>query len=177
LDATVEQLYVTERGGAPMTAVPAVRAVASAGLEGDRYAARQGYWSGVDECEVTLIEAEALEAVAAAQGVRVQHGEHRRNIVTRGVRLYDLAGQRFAVGEAVLVFDRPRPPCRYIATITEPGMTRALGASRGGICARVEQSGRIRVGDAIVVLDRRAADAGWLQRLRATRRARRAAEA
>jgi MOSC domain-containing protein YiiM len=71
--------------------------------------------------------------------------------VTRGLDLMNLYGRTFTVGDAVLSFDRPRPPCRYIASITEPGMTRALGARRGGICARVVQSAVIRVGDEIVI--------------------------
>jgi MOSC domain-containing protein YiiM len=83
----------------------------------------------------------------------VAHGEHRRNLVTRGVDLRGLAGWRFRVGEAVFHYDRPRPPCRYIEGLTQPGMTRALAARRGGICARVVESGLIRVGDTIELID------------------------
>ena len=92
-----------------------------------------GYWTDVDECQVTLIEGEILDRIG---DVKVQSGEHRRNIVTRGVTLMKLVGKRFRVGEAELIFDRPRPPCGYIQTITEMGMTRALGGFSGGICAR-----------------------------------------
>jgi MOSC domain-containing protein YiiM len=48
--------------------------------------------------------------------------------------------------------DRPRPPCRYVGSITEPGMTRALAARRGGIFACVVEAGLIRVGDAVAVV-------------------------
>ena len=34
---------------------------------------------------MTLIEAEEIEAIAADSGLQVLNGEHRRNIVTRGV--------------------------------------------------------------------------------------------
>jgi MOSC domain-containing protein YiiM len=150
---TVEAIFVAPAGGAPMAAVAEVRAVAGRGLEGDRYMTRRGYWTDVDECQVTLIRGEDLEAITAGSGVSVAHGEHRRNLVTRGVDLRGLAGWRFRIGEAVLVYDRPRPPCRYIESITEPGMTRALAARRGGICARVVESGLIRVGDEIELLE------------------------
>jgi len=146
---TVERVFVAEAGSRPMRAVDEVRAVAGRGLEGDRYATRQGYWTDVDECQVTLIAGEDLDAIS---GVAVEDGQHRRNIVTRGVDLRALAGRAFQVGEATFAYDRPRPPCRYIESITEGGMTRALAARRGGICARVVESGVIRPGDEIDVL-------------------------
>lgn len=134
-----------------MERVDEVRAVVG-GLEGDRYLLRTGYWTSVDECQVTMIEAEALDEIEASGVVSVADGQHRRNIVTRGVTLRDLAGKRFRVGEALMEFDRPRPPCRYIESLTEPGMTKALAARRGGICVRVVEEGVVRVGDAIEVV-------------------------
>ena len=151
MNGIVERIYIAPEGGANMQALDEAEALTAQGLRGDRYCRQVGYWSGVDECEVTLIEAECLEEIAATTGIGVQNGEHRRNLVTRGVRLESLAGQRFRVGEAVLEFDRPRPPCSYIQSLTEPGMTKAL-VRRGGICARVIQSGIIRRNDLIVVL-------------------------
>jgi MOSC domain-containing protein YiiM len=153
MSGTVESLFTSPAGGEPMQAVDVVTAVAGRGLEGDRYATRRGYWTDVDECQVTLIQAEDLDAITAGSGVAVQNGEHRRNIVTRGVDLRSLAGWRFRVGEAVFRYDRPRPPCRYIEGLTQPGMTRALAARRGGICVRVVESGVIRVGDTLERLE------------------------
>jgi MOSC domain-containing protein YiiM len=148
----VEQVFVAPAGGEAMRSVDAVQAVAGRGLDGDRYATRRGYWTDVDECQVTLIAAEDLDAITESSGVDVQDGQHRRNIVTRGVDLRALAGRTFRIGEATFAYDRPRPPCRYIESITEPGMTRALAARRGGICARVIESGVVRPGDELEVL-------------------------
>ena len=152
---TVERVFVAGAGGQPMRPVDAVQAVAGRGLDGDRYATRQGYWTDVDECQVTLIAAEDLDAIAASSVIAVQDGQHRRNIVTRGVDLRALAGRTFRIGEATFAHDRPRPPCRYIESITEPGMTRALAARRGGICVRVLESGTVTAGDTIEILEGR----------------------
>ncbi|HEV8623988.1 MAG TPA: MOSC domain-containing protein [Acidimicrobiia bacterium] len=149
---TVERVFVAMAGGEAMQAVDEVQAVAGRGLDGDRYATRRGYWTDIDECQVTLIQGEDLDAVAGSAGVAVEDGQHRRNIVTRGVDLRALAGRRFRIGDATFTYDRPRPPCRYIESLTEPGMTRALAARRGGICARVVESGLVRPGDAIELL-------------------------
>jgi MOSC domain-containing protein YiiM len=149
---TVERVFVAGAGGEAMRPVEEVLAVAGRGLDGDRYATRRGYWTDVDECQVTLIAAEDLDGITASSGIAVQEGQHRRNIVTRGVDLRALAGRRFRIGGATFAYDRPRPPCRYIESITEHGMTRALAARRGGICARVVETGVIRPGDGIEVL-------------------------
>jgi MOSC domain-containing protein YiiM len=147
----VEKIFITPSGGEAMRSVTEAEAVANSGLSGDRYERHVGYWSGVDECEVTLIEGEALEDVLRETGIQVLNGEHRRNIVTRGIILRELASKQFTIGDAVFAYDRPRPPCRYIENLTEPGMTRALTAGRGGICVRVIKSGMIHIHDPIVV--------------------------
>lgn len=151
MQGIVERIYVVPQGGEDMQRVSQVEALANCGLQGDRYCKRTGYWTDVDECQVTLIESENLEEIERTVGVRVGNGEHRRNLITRGIQLENLSGKRFQVGQAVLEYDRPRPPCSYIQSITEPGMTRAL-VGRSGICARVVQSGLIRDEDTIIVL-------------------------
>ena len=152
MPGTVEEIYVAPEGNVEMRRVPEVRALVGGGLEGDRYCEGTGYWTQFgDVCEVTLIEAEDLEEIRDEDGLKVQNGEHRRNIITRGVKLNDLKGMRFKIGEVTLEYDRPRPPCRHVQELTEPGMTKAL-RRRGGICARVVEGGAIRAEDAIEVL-------------------------
>jgi MOSC domain-containing protein YiiM len=153
--AFVEEIYVVSRGGQPMQPVAEVEAVEGRGLEGDRYFMRTGYWTDEDECQVTLIEAEGLDEIRGT--VQVSAGQHRRNLVTRGIKLHELIGKTFSIGDAVLEYDRPRPPCRYIQSVSEAGMTKALGHDRGGICARVVTSGIIHVNDRIEVFAARAA--------------------
>ena len=147
----VEEIYIAPKGSAAMERVEEVRAGAG-GLEGDRYREETGYWTRYgDVCEVTLIEAEDLDEIEREAGLRVKNGEHRRNIVARGVSLKSLRRRRFRIGEVVLEYDRPRPPCKHVQDLTEPGMTRAL-RRRGGICARVIEGGRISKHDDIVPL-------------------------
>ena len=86
-----------------------------------------------------------------AFGVSVQAGEHRRNLVTRGLDLMNLYGRTFTVGDAVLAFDRPRPPCRYIASITEPAMTRGPRSPAGWDLRPGGAVGAVQVGDEIVI--------------------------
>jgi len=145
----VEGIFVTGEGSAAMERVKEVRTIEGCGIEGDRYCAGTGFWTRYgDVCEVTLIEGEDLDYIEDELGIGVKNGEHRRNIITRGIRLKDLRSKRFRIGETVLEYDRPRPPCRHVQDLSERGMTRAL-KNRGGICARVVRAGSIRVRDAI----------------------------
>jgi MOSC domain-containing protein YiiM len=147
----VEGIFVTGEGSAKMEQVEEVTTVEGCGIAGDRYCEGTGFWTRYgDVCQVTLIEAEDLDYIEGELGIRVKDGQHRRNIITRGIRLGDLRRKRFRVGEALLEFDRSRPPCRHVQDLSEPGMTRAL-KGRGGICARVIRAGRIRAQDVIEV--------------------------
>jgi MOSC domain-containing protein YiiM len=149
MNGVVEGIYVTAEGSAAMERAEEVRTVEGCGIEGDRYCEGTGFWTRYgDVCQVTLIEAEDLDYIQNELGIGVENGEHRRNIVTRGIRLRELRRKTFSIGEAVLRYDRPRPPCRHVQDLSEPGMTRAL-RNRGGICARVVNAGNIRAGDPI----------------------------
>ncbi len=154
MQGTVEEIYITDRGSAPMERVDQVEAVAGKGLLGDRYMLGTGYWthSKYDLCQVTLIAAEDVEAVARETELDITAGQHRRNIITRGIVLGELEGKTFRIGNALLEYDQPRPPCRYLQSITQPGMKKALGNGRAGICCRILESGTIRAGDPITVL-------------------------
>ncbi len=149
MKGVVEGIYVAREGSATMERVDEARTIEGCGIEGDRYCEGTGFWTPYgDVCEVTLIESEDLDYIQRELGITVENGEHRRNIVTSGIRLGDLRRKRFRIGETMLEYDRPRPPCRHVQELSEPGMTRAL-KGRGGICARVVEAGMIRTQDTI----------------------------
>jgi hypothetical protein len=151
--ANVEAIWITDEGSAPMESQEWVQAVANRGIRGDRYMRGTGYYSPYDVCETTFIESEAIEAIRDQQGIDLTDGRHRRNFVTRGVDVHDLLDQRFRVGGAVFEGTRPRPPCVHVEQVAgEEGVSRALTDGRGGICARVADSGRVEVGDELQVL-------------------------
>lgn len=147
----VEEIFVTGQGSAAMERVDEVVTVEGCGIEGDRYCEGTGFWTQYgDVCQITLIQADDLDFIESELDIRVRSGEHRRNVVVRGVDLENLRGKRFRVGATVLQYDRSRPPCKHVQDLSEPGMTRAL-KGRGGICARVVSAGAIQTGDAIEV--------------------------
>ncbi len=68
----------------------------------------------------------------------------------RGVRLNDLVGKRFRVGEVECVGVELCEPCLHLQSLTRPGIIEDL-LHRGGLNADILTSGTIAVGDPIVV--------------------------
>lgn len=142
-------VFVGTQARQPLAAVSEVRAEPGQGLEGDRYWARQGtFWKPVPDREVTLIEEEALEALARESGVELEPRDARRNIATRGVRLNDLVGGRFRVGEVVLEGIRLCEPCSHLESLVGRKLRPMLNG-HGGLRARIIAGGVIHVGDSI----------------------------
>lgn len=151
----VVAIHVAPEAGAPMEAREAVRAVADRGLEGDRYFERAGSWSGergrpIPEADraVTLFEAETLDLVERDAGIDLSPADHRRNVTTEGVALDHLVDERFRVGAATFEGVDLCEPCSYLESLTEDGVLAAL-VHRGGLNARIVETGRIVVGDSV----------------------------
>ncbi len=121
-------------------------AVAGKGLDGNRY-----FDEGNPARELTLIEGEALEALAAEHGIELDAAASRRNVLTRGVRLNDLVGRRFRVGELECRGIELCEPCTHLQSLTRPGVLRGL-AHRGGLNAEILVGGELRAGDEVVPL-------------------------
>lgn len=146
----VEAIFVAARAGEPMRPLDAARAIAGQGLEGDRYAVGEGTFSvrGGRGNELTLIAGETLDTLTLPDGQPLAAAETRRNIVTRGVDLNALVGQRFRIGELELIGRRRCEPCAHLQRLARPGVLRALVA-RGGLRADVLSAGTLRIGDTI----------------------------
>jgi MOSC domain-containing protein YiiM len=151
IPARVEAIHVAPSVGAPMVATERVRAVAGVGLEGDRYARGAGHWSddGRVDRDLTLIEAEVLEDLAATDGIVLAPGETRRNVTTRGIRLNDLVGRRFLVGDVECEGTRLCEPCQYLTDSVGKPILRPL-VHRAGLRAKILTDGEIAVGSEIL---------------------------
>jgi MOSC domain-containing protein YiiM len=121
--------------------VESVQVVAGCGLEGDRHFRSGGQRPGG---AITLIEAEVLEDVG------LTGPQSRRQVVVSGVRLNDLVGRRFRVGEIELEGVEICEPCAHLQSLTRPGIMQDL-LHRGGLNADVLGSGTISVGDPVVI--------------------------
>ena len=155
----LEAIFIGPKVGEPMQALETASAVAGAGLEGDRYSRGDGTFSKPTpnaanknypaDRQITLIEAEALEAAARDYELAVKPDETRRNLLVRGVPLNHLVGQEFLVGDVRLRGLRLCEPCGHLEKLTAlDGIKKAL-LHRGGLRAEILAGGNLRLGDTI----------------------------
>ncbi len=149
-NGALRAIFVADRAGEPMRAMLSAE-VTMDGLYSDRYARGEGFWKATDGCQVTLIAEEDLSRAQRRSGIPLADGEHRRNLVVRGLAIATLQHRHLRIGTAVFAWVRPRPPCGYLDSITRPGTAKALGR-RSGICLRVVSGGTIRVGNAVQIV-------------------------
>ena len=147
----VLSIHVAPAASAPMESVAEARAVPGRGLEGDRYFLGTGYYSPRPSAggrEITLIEAETLEALDETLGIKLSAAESRRNVTTSGAPLNHLVGREFWVGSVRLRGTRLCEPCTHLDQLTRPGVMHGL-IHRGGLRASILTDGVIRVDDPI----------------------------
>ena len=120
--------------------VSSVTAVPGKGLVGDRH-----FTDNQEPGDaLTLIEAEVLE------DVDLTGAQSRRQVVVRGVRLNDLVGKRFTVGDVECLGVELSEPCRHLASLTRLSIIKEL-LHRGGLNADILTGGTISVGDEIKI--------------------------
>jgi MOSC domain-containing protein YiiM len=141
---TVTWIGIRPARGAALVPLEEVEAIADRGLVGDRYQAGGNR-------QVTLIQAEHLAVIGALVAREVTPQLVRRNLVVSGVNLISLQKQRFAIGEVVLVGTSACAPCDKMDLALGPGGFQAM-RGHGGICARIERGGLVRLGDRVRIL-------------------------
>jgi len=138
-------------GAAPQSAAEATLEPGR-GIVGDRYHASTGTFSvkssGKSDHEVTLIEAEAIDRFNRETGLALAYGDLRRNLVTRGIRLNELVGHEFSVGDCRLEGLRLCEPCAHLAKTVAKQVLPGL-VHQAGLRARIVRGGLVKTGDAV----------------------------
>jgi MOSC domain-containing protein YiiM len=99
--------------------------------------------------QLLLMEVETLDEFG------IVPGRAKENITTRGIKLDGLPmGQRIRAGEALLEITKECEPCHQMDAI-RGGLKEALRGRRGILC-RVIESGQIRRGDPIEIIQEKA---------------------
>ena len=126
----------------------AVKALADLGLEGDHRVTK----TPGSARQVTLISSEFIAQIAHFTGRdTIDPALLRRNLVVSGLNLNALRRQRFSIGDALFEATALCHPCSRMETALGRGGVAAM-IGHGGVCARILESGRIRLGDELRVV-------------------------
>ena len=138
----VEWIGIRAERRAPVAALEQVEAIAGYGLAGDHYASKNN-----GKRQVTLIQAEHLEAVAKILGKSEARADGvRRNLLVSGINLYALRDRKFRIGGVLLEGSGPCDPCSRMEEVLGTGGYNAM-RGHGGITARILEGGILRVGE------------------------------
>lgn len=146
----VERLFLSPTRGAAQQACRQIELLAGQGVVGDRHFAKAD-WAGQ---QVTLVEAEEIERFCALTGRNTDLSITRRNVVTRGIRLNELVGRQFRLGNCLLLGIETCEPCRTLGkrlaneALSAPEVVK-YWVGRGGLRANVLTSGLLACGDAL----------------------------
>jgi MOSC domain-containing protein YiiM len=101
--AHLHEIYIAATAGGAMQQVERAIAIAGLGLEGDRYATRQGSFSRWQDSgrALSIISGEAIAAIFEDTRLDLSRGLHRRNLVISGLDLTLLKGRQFRIGSAL----------------------------------------------------------------------------
>lgn len=139
----VEWIGLRPAKRAALETVSSVSVTEEKGLVGDHYSGQSG------KRQVTLIQAEHLDAVASMLGMEKVPPEWvRRNIVVSGINLLALKDSTFRIGDCELEVTGLCHPCSRMEENLGKGGYNAM-RGHGGITTRVVKGGTIQLGDTI----------------------------
>ncbi|MGA7161732.1 MAG: MOSC domain-containing protein [Bacteroidota bacterium] len=147
-------IFIADKKEGDPVFITSAEAVAHQGLVGDRYYEGSGTFSGADPIgpgrEITLIEEENVDFLAKQLRCEVDAAKLRRNVVTRGVRLNNLVGRQFTIGDVRLIGVRLCHPCSHLERLSGWNVMTHL-KDRGGLRADILDGGWLHVGDRVSI--------------------------
>lgn len=149
----IERIFISPARGADQISVAHAEVRAGLGLLGDR-----NFGKSVHPGQnLTLVEAEEIEAFCQQHGRDLDLGMTRRNLITRGVRLNALVGREFRVGELVLFGVELCEPCSIVGKLLAgpnlpPAKVVKHWLGRAGLRADVRVGGVLQLGANVTLL-------------------------
>tara|TARA_Y100000590_G_scaffold277892_1_gene311926 strand:- start:1794 stop:2231 length:438 start_codon:yes stop_codon:yes gene_type:complete len=101
------------------------------------------------ECQITLIEIENINHFNNISKKNISPVDFRRNIITEGIKLNELVGKEFTVGNVKLKAHDLCRPCKYLQNKLAVNNFVKEFLLKGGIRCEILNSGKITVGDII----------------------------
>ena len=141
----VIEIAISANSGKLMKNVDSVESIAGKGLLNDRHIKE----SNEKKSQITLIEIENINYYNQITGTSILPKDFRRNIITEGIRLNELVGSEFFIGEVrVKAHDLCRP-CKYLQESLKQKNIIKEFLLKGGLRCEILTSGKISVNNEI----------------------------
>ena len=143
----IEAIFIAKEDLAKQEQVDSIQVVRGKGIVGDRNFDKSK-WPGQN---LTFIEAEEIDRFNSAYNQNIELCATRRNIITRGVRLNDLVGKVFFIGNIKLKGVMLCEPCVVLGDLLKNKTMKSMDVvnafvHKGGLRVDVLTDGFIEVG-------------------------------
>ena len=147
--SNVYKLGITNNNNQKIREVNSIQVLANQGIIGDRH-----FKEFNDPYnQLSLIESENIDYYNIKYGLDIPYIDFRRNIITKGIRLNDLVGKKFLVGEVELEGIDLCRPCRHLCELLDQDNIIKEFLRRGGLRCQILSSSSIEVGNKIKVFN------------------------
>ena len=141
----VFKIGITNIKGNQIQNVNKVEALKGKGLQNDRKFGENNQ----KQRQITLIEIENINHFNNISNTNIHPVDFRRNIITENVRLNELVGKEFFVGNTKLKGHDLCRPCKYLQEKLKQNNFVKEFLHTGGLRCEILTSGKINVGDII----------------------------
>ena len=141
----VVEIGITNIKGNQIQKVNKVEALKGKGLQNDRKFSENNQ----KKRQVTLIEIENINHFNNISNTNIHPVDFRRNIITENIRLNELVGKEFFVGNIKLKGHDLCRPCKYLQDKLKQNNFVKEFLHTGGLRCEILTSGKINVGDII----------------------------
>jgi len=145
--AKVFEIAISENRKGKMLGIPTVKVVAKKGIVGDRHFVENNN----EKCQITLIESENINYYNQKFKTSIAYIDFRRNIITSGIKLNELLGKEFFVGEVKVKAHDLCRPCKYLQKNLKQENIIKEFLEKGGLRCEILNNGKISVGDKIII--------------------------
>ena len=141
----VVEIGIANIKGNQIQNVDKVEALKGKGLQNDRKFSENNQ----KVRQVTLIEIENINYFNNISKTNISPLDFRRNIITENIRLNDLVGKEFFIGNVKLKAHDLCRPCKYLQEKLKQNNFIREFLHKGGLRCEILSNGRINVGDII----------------------------
>jgi len=144
----VLKLGITSNNNKKIEEVDSFEVLANKGVVGDRH------FSEYNDpyCQLTLIESENIDYYNTKFGLNIPYIAFRRNIITKGIKLNDLIGKKFLIGNVKVEGIDLCRPCKHLTEMLNQDNILKEFLRKGGLRCQILSSSKIQVDDRIKIL-------------------------
>ena len=143
----VFKIGITDKNNQEIKEVNSINVLVNKGILGDRH-----FHEFNDPFnQLSLIESENIDYYNTKYGLNIPYKDFRRNIITKGVKLNDLVGKKFQIGEVKVEGIDLCRPCRHLCEVLNQDNIIKEFLRRGGLRCQILSSSSIEVGSKIKI--------------------------